>query len=89
MLVTFGDLNDPTSVERVDPDDLAATFGEGVSLKRITVQITDDPVTTGIEKRLVWLSKYPEPSLDPTHGPRDFSLPATLHHGAFQVGVRK
>ncbi|MEL6877694.1 MAG: hypothetical protein AAGL68_06305 [Pseudomonadota bacterium] len=55
MLVTFGDIDDPTSLERVDPDDLAATFGEGVSLKRITVQITDDPVTTGIEERLGWI----------------------------------
>lgn len=52
MLVTFTDLSDPTSVAEVDPDDLAPTFGKGVSLKRITVQITNDPVTTGIEKRL-------------------------------------
>lgn len=55
MLVTFGDLADPASVERVDPADLAASVGEGVRLKRITVQMTDDPVTTGIEKRLEWL----------------------------------
>lgn len=55
MLVTFTDLSDPTSVAEVDPDDLAATFGKGVRLKRITVQITDDPVTTGIEERLGWL----------------------------------
>ena len=54
-LVTFGDLDDPTSVEEVDPDDLAATFGEGVGLKRIAVQMTDDPVTTGIEQRLGWV----------------------------------
>lgn len=58
MLVTFGDINDPTSIERVDPDDLAASFGEGVTLKRITVQITDDPVTAGIEDRLEWLPNY-------------------------------
>ncbi|KWV91262.1 hypothetical protein [Erythrobacter sp. YT30] len=58
MLVTFGDLDDPTSVEKVDPLDLAATFGEGLTLKRITVQVTDDPVTTGIEKRLAWLREY-------------------------------
>jgi hypothetical protein len=57
MLVTFGDLDDPTSVARVDPDDLAATFGEGVTLKRVTVQLTDDPVTTGIEQRLGWLER--------------------------------
>ncbi len=55
MLVTFGDLADPTSVARVDPDDLAASFGEGVSLRRITVEMTDDPVTTGIEQWLGWL----------------------------------
>jgi hypothetical protein len=52
MLVTFGDIKDPTSVASVDPDDLAASFGEGVKLKAITVEITDDPVTSGIEGRL-------------------------------------
>ena len=56
MLVTFGDLSDPTSVERVDPDDLAASFGEGYALHRMTVQMTDDPATTGIEERLAWFS---------------------------------
>lgn len=55
MLVTFGDLADPTTVARVDPDDLADSFGEGVSLRRITVEMTDDPVTTGIGERLGWL----------------------------------
>lgn len=55
MLVTFGDLADPTSVAEIDPDDLAATFGDGVKLKCITVELTDDPVTTGIEDRLGWL----------------------------------
>lgn len=54
MLVTFGDLNDPTSVVRVDPDNLAGVFGEGVALRRITVEITGDPVTTGIENQLKW-----------------------------------
>ena len=57
MLVTFGDLSDPTSIEKVDPDDLAATFGEGVSLKRITLQLTGDAVTSGIEERLTWFPK--------------------------------
>jgi hypothetical protein len=58
MLVTFTDIRDPKSVAKVDPDHLDATFGKGVSLKRITVQITDDPVTGGIEKRLGWLGDY-------------------------------
>ena len=55
MLVTFANESDPTSVALVDPDDLAATFGEGVSLRRITLELTDDPVTRGIEERLGWL----------------------------------
>ena len=60
MLVTFADLDDPTSVARVDPDDLAATFGEGYELRRITVQLTDDPVTGGIEERLAWFQREAE-----------------------------
>lgn len=52
LLVTFTDIRNPKTVTRVDPNDLAASFGPGVTLRRITVQITDDPVTTGIEKRL-------------------------------------
>ena len=64
MMVTFGDLADPTSVAEVDPDDLAATFGEGVKLKRITVELTDDPVTSGIEARLGWLPNYYDKMLD-------------------------
>lgn len=57
MMVTFGDEADPTSVTLVDPDDLAASFGEGVRLKHMIVELTDDPVTNGIEERLGWLPK--------------------------------
>jgi copper chaperone CopZ len=46
------------AVQRVDPANLAASFGPGIRLKRITVEVTDDDVTTGIEKRLRWLSKH-------------------------------
>lgn len=60
MLVRFGDIDDPASVERVDPDNLAASFGPGVSLRAITVDITGDAVTEGIEERLVWLDAYME-----------------------------
>ena len=65
LLVTFGDINDPTTVKRVDPDDLAASFGPGVSLKRITLTITDERVTAGeVEKRLGWLGEYYGKQLD-------------------------
>jgi hypothetical protein len=89
MLVTFRDIKDPTSVERVNPDDLVASFGKGYKLKTITVQVTDAPVTTGIQKRLAWLSVHPESSLDPKHSPTDYSPAATIKHGAFRQGTKK
>ena len=48
LLVTFGDINDPASVRRVDPADLAATFGAGFGLREITLEVTDDAVTEGV-----------------------------------------
>jgi hypothetical protein len=85
MLVTFGDESNPTSVAEVDPDDLATTFGKGVKLKRITAELTDDPVTTGIEKHLRWLSDYPKPRLDPDYrGSTDPNLSQSLWHGDFR-----
>jgi hypothetical protein len=59
MLVRFRDLSDPASVEQVQPNDLAAAFGPGVQLKKATIAITDDPVTTGIEHKLPWLAGPP------------------------------
>jgi hypothetical protein len=52
LLVVFRDIGDPSSVERVEPTDLAAAFGPGYALRRITVQVTDAEVTTGNEARL-------------------------------------
>lgn len=84
MLVRFLDTSDPKSVELVNPHDLAATFGSGFALRRITVEATRDAVTEEIGKTLEWLGKFPEPSLNPAHGPKDFSVSATLHHGDFR-----
>ncbi len=58
MLVRFRDINDPASVEKVDPDNLAASFGTGYAIHSIVAEITDDPVTTGIGSRFVWWKKY-------------------------------
>ena len=58
LLVTFRNHSDPTSVERVDPANLAVTFGTRVRLRRITIEVTDDAVTSGIDKRLKWLRAH-------------------------------
>lgn len=54
-LVTFRDLADPKTVERVDPYDLGKTLGYGVTLQSATLEITTDPLTGGIEEHLPWL----------------------------------
>ncbi len=58
MLVRFRDIKNPASVEAVDPDNLATSFGPGYRLKSLTVQVTDEAVTVGIEKRLEWLKGH-------------------------------
>ena len=58
LLVRFRDIRDPKTVEQVDPRNLTASFGEGVRLGTVTIEPTDDPVTTGIEKRLPWFKEF-------------------------------
>lgn len=56
LMVTFADIADPASMKLVEPDDLAASFGPGVRLKSVTLEVTDKPVTEGkVEERLHWL----------------------------------
>lgn len=91
-MVTFTDITDPTTVNQVDPTNLAATFGPGVSLKRITLQITDEPVTEGkIESVLGWWLAQGGDRRDPPpfhvldDSPRGYS---TLGITQFIVGTR-
>ncbi len=69
ILVRFRDTTDPKSVERVDPDNLAASYGPGVTLIKATIEIVPSgvwpfsafglsgtPITTGIINRLTWLN---------------------------------
>ena len=83
MLVTFGNPRNPESVELVDPTNMEAKIGAGYSLKRVTIDIVAQPITTGLDEHLPWLGAYPEPSLKPNHGPHDWSLAAKLKHGDF------
>jgi hypothetical protein len=48
MLVTFADIADPASVQLVDPKNLAASFGPGVRLKAVTLEVTDEAQTEGV-----------------------------------------
>lgn len=80
FFVRFRDVGNPHTVEEVDPDNLAATFGPGVRLKALTVQLTGEPVTLGIRDRLPWLNDTSrglfKAKVDPATG-RRISSPIT------------
>ncbi len=68
MLVTFADEDDPASVALVEPGNLAAAFGTGVRLRGITVELTDKPVTIGVEEQLKRIGIERGHGLDRTGG---------------------
>ncbi len=85
ILVTFDDITKPETVRQVDPKNLAAVFGEGVRLKAVKLEITEEAVTEGrVEGVLGWLGPYPEPHLIPGDG-RSSAAPfgMTVSHGDF------
>jgi hypothetical protein len=86
MLVTFDDISKPETVKRVDPKNLAASFGAGYALKSITMEITDEPVTEGrVDGLLGWLSKLKGGYLH--GGTTSKGAPLGLHGGDFKRGV--
>lgn len=55
LLVTFIDITKPETVQKVDPANLAASFGPGMRLKSVTLEITRESLTEGeVEKKLGW-----------------------------------
>lgn len=58
MFVTFGDLADPRSVRSANPPEFASVFGPGYALRGVSVQLTDDAVTIGIQKLLPWVTEH-------------------------------
>lgn len=58
LLVRFRDINNPATAEKVDPADLASSFGPGTRLRRVVVAVTDDDVTVSIERRFAWWENY-------------------------------
>ncbi|CAL80518.1 conserved hypothetical protein; putative signal peptide [Bradyrhizobium sp. ORS 278] len=63
-LVTFADINDPKSVIEVDPTDLTTVLGPDISWNELTLAMTDEPITTGIESKLPWIPAYEVGMLD-------------------------
>lgn len=85
MLVRFTDINDPMTVKQVSPRDLSAGFGSGTEFVGATIAITDDPVTTGIEKTLPWLKRLNGTYLTGRTS-SSMGLAGTLYGGNLQTG---
>lgn len=91
LMVTFDDIADPKTVRRVDPDDLAASFGPGTRLTSVTLEITDEPVTEGkVEQVLGWWCelrrKRARLNGSTSIGIGDNELSNNLGTGAFRIG---
>jgi hypothetical protein len=54
LLVRFRNFKDSTSVEEVDPNDLSSS-SQGMKLRGASVEVTGEPLSTGIKARLPWL----------------------------------
>ena len=58
MFVSFEDVNDPRSVFAVDPGDLAAVFGDGYAVERLTVGVSPDALPEeNLKHVLNWIDK--------------------------------
>jgi hypothetical protein len=88
MLVVFRDITRPETVERVDPCASEAILGPGVKFRQFVIEITDEPVTTGIEKRLPWLPSHAGAFLKRPDGVAigDMPLAGRLNEGDFWRG---
>jgi hypothetical protein len=82
-LVTFADIGDPKSVIEVDPNDLQATLGPDISWREITLEMTDEPITTGIRTKLPWIPAYYDSMLDGAHYQNKNTLANRLGTGEF------
>lgn len=91
LLVTFRDIVDPASVEQVNPANLAATFGLGVRLSRIRIEVTNEQVTVGISGRFEWWEAYRRLHFDSSSRRfRDLTtenLASRMSIGLFSIGL--
>lgn len=84
VFVTFDNIQDPTSIKKLDAGDLTSSFGEGYRIRAVTVQITtDEVVTTGIHKRLEWLDERNQKRFDPKSPP--LGIPLGNFNGLFST----
>jgi hypothetical protein len=88
-LVTFADPTDPMSVMAVDPEYPSSALLQKVKWRRITIEVTDEAVTSGIEAKLKWLKGFKGSlahSGERSGVRRSNALPETLSRWNFKRG---
>ena len=88
LLVTFADVNEPKTVLEVDPANPNQALGGGFAWKRITLEITDEAVTTGLENKLGWLINWPGGMLDGNRVTKNTTLANNLSPFDFRRPVK-
>ena len=73
---------------RMKTDNFEKIFGSGVKLKEVTIEMTDEPVTWGIEKWLPWLGRLKGRYLDGQFAGGGPALSNILYGGEFQIRER-
>ena len=92
LLVTFDDITKPETVREVDPADLSAVFGPGVSLRGMTLEVTGEAVTEGLVEGVLgwWCLKRTDGSLN--DDPKYFGVNAlfrNINPSDFRIGECK
>jgi hypothetical protein len=100
VLVRFRDINDPMTVEKLDPLNLEKSFGPGVKLTRATLEIvpaglwpfnwlgiTGEPITDSVEQKLSWLKGTRGGYLDGKFAGGGPALSNALSGGDFKTGL--
>ncbi|SDO94947.1 hypothetical protein [Afipia sp. GAS231] len=54
--VIFQDVNEARSIKAIDPPLLPDIYGSGARIESVTVSITSDPISRGLEEKLPWLA---------------------------------
>jgi hypothetical protein len=54
--VTFQDVNEARSIKAINPPLLPDIYGSGARIASVTVSITSDPISRGLEEKLPWLA---------------------------------
>jgi hypothetical protein len=82
----------PNNSVCLEKDYFEEAFGEGVRLKSVTIEMTDEPVTRSIVKQLVWLPDYYNKKFDGQryHSAKSqFPFANQLSSGSFFAGDKK